>query len=673
MKDVSQSVQKRHTQLVREVTRHQKLYHEQDMPEISDEAYDSLVGELVQIESAYPQLKKESTLTERVGGEPIDAFVKVKHEVRQYSFDNIFSYEELVEWEERLKRLRQKEGLQDIPIAYVCELKIDGLKVVLTYEKGELIRAATRGNGEVGEDITHNVRTIESVPLTLSEKRNITVVGEAWLPETELEQINVKRRDAGEQPFANARNAAAGSLRQLDPSVAAGRGLAVFAYDIDQVDGDTPQTQEGELKLLKKLGFLVNLHWRLCKGTKEIEEYYALWTKKRDREDYGIDGVVVKVNDVRLQKAFGYTAKSPRFGIAYKMPAEQVTTVVEEIGLQVGRTGVVTPVAHLTPVSVAGAIVSRATLHNEDFIKELDVRVGDTVVLQRAGDVIPEVVQVLKDLRTGSEKKWAFPKKVAQCGGDGSVERIPGQAAYRCVHGGGFEQQKRVLEHFVSKKAFDIEGLGKEQVKIFLEEGMVSDVADIFTLKKGDLLALPRFAEKSVDNLLQAIDEARNVPLHRLIIGLSIQHVGEETARDIAGHFGSLEKIQQATQEELAGIDGVGDVVAESVYTWFRDKDNKKVLSKLLREVIVLKTNSKSEIRNPKLEGKTFVLTGSLESMSRDEAKEAIRQAGGSVSSSVSKKTDYLVAGNDPGSKYDKAQELGVEILDEKSFEKLLK
>ncbi len=673
MKDVSQSVQKRHTQLVREIGRHQKLYHEQDMPEISDEAYDSLVGELVQIESAYPQLKKESTLTERVGGEPIDAFVKVKHEVRQYSFDNIFSYEELVEWEERLKRLRQKEGLQDISIAYVCELKIDGLKVVLTYEKGELIRAATRGNGEVGEDITHNVRTIESVPLTLSEKRNITVVGEAWLPETELEQINVKRRDAGEQPFANARNAAAGSLRQLDPSVAAGRGLAVFAYDIDQVDGDTPQTQEGELKLLKKLGFLVNLHWRLCKGTKEIEEYYALWTKKRDREDYGIDGVVMKVNDVRLQKAFGYTAKSPRFGIAYKMPAEQVTTVVEEIGLQVGRTGVVTPVAHLTPVSVAGAIVSRATLHNEDFIKELDVRVGDTVVLQRAGDVIPEVVQVLKDLRTGSEKKWAFPKKVAQCGGDGSVERIPGQAAYRCVHGGGFEQQKRVLEHFVSKKAFDIEGLGKEQVKIFLEEGMVSDVADIFTLKKGDLLALPRFAEKSVDNLLQAIDEARNVPLHRLIIGLSIQHVGEETARDIAGHFGSLEKIQQATQEELAGIDGVGDVVAESVYTWFRDKDNKKVLSKLLREVIVLKTNSKSEIRNPKLEGKTFVLTGSLESMSRDEAKEAIRQAGGSVSSSVSKKTDYLVAGNDPGSKYDKAQELGVEILDEKSFEKLLK
>jgi DNA ligase (NAD+) len=675
---VSKKIQKRYEQLTSEIFRHSELYHTYDAPEISDESYDSLIRELLEIEKEYPLLKKkEDAVSERIGGEPIPSFTKVQHSSRQYSFDNIFSHEELMQWEERLIRLREKVHLEKIPLEYVAELKIDGLKVVLTYEKGKLVRAATRGNGKIGEDVTHNVRTIQTIPLILNKKIDITLVGEAWLKESEFERINKERVQGGLPLFANARNAAAGSLRQLDPKVMASRNLSFFAYDIDNMrfevkseKGEKPETQKEELNLLEELGFTVNQRSKLCHDTDAVEVFYKEWIEKRNKEKYGIDGIVIKVNSIQLQEAFGYTAKSPRFGIAYKMPAEQVTTVVEDIVLQVGRTGVLTPVARLAPVRVGGAVVSRATLHNEDFISELDIRIGDTVILQRAGDVIPEVVQVLKKLRPATTKKWMFPLNSSLCGDDGSIEQVPGQAAHRCVYAGGLEQQKRVLEHFVSKKAFDIEGFGKKQVGLFLEKGLITDAGDIFTLKEGDIVPLEGFKEKSVTNLLSAIEKARSVPLARFIIGLSIDQVGEETAIDVAHHFGTLEKIQDASVEALEEIEGVGEIVGLSIYEWFRDVENKKLLKKLLKEVSI--STSQVKTAGGKLKGKSFVVTGTLKSMSRDEVKKAIRQAGGTVSGSVSKRTDYVVAGENPGSKYNKAQELGVAMLDEEKFKSLI-
>ncbi len=664
-----ESPKKRYTKLLSEVRRHAHLYHELDAPEISDEAYDALVRELSELEKKHPELKTPDTPTEKVGGAPSEAFAKVKHKTRQYSFDNVFSFAELREWEERIMRVLEKEGVSARP-TYCAELKIDGLKTILTYTNGELTLGATRGDGEVGENITHSITTLKNVPKKIPERADLIAIGEVWLSENELHRINGDRAKKGEPLFANTRNAAAGSVRQLDATVTASRNLDVFVYDIDAFSGKDITTQTQELETLKKLGFHVNDRYRLCKNIEEVEAYYQEQMKSRGALPYHIDGIVVKVNERALQTALGFTAKAPRWGIAYKFPAEQVTTVVEDIVLQVGRTGVLTPVAHLRPVRVGGAEVSRATLHNEDFIQELDVRIGDTVILQRAGDVIPEVVSVMKNLRTGKEKPWVFPKTCALCGGDGSIERVPGQAAWRCKHGGSPNQLRRQFEHFVGKHALDIDGLGREQVKLFLEQKLVEDFADIFTLKRGQLLALPRFAEKSVDNLLSAIEKAKKVTLARLLIGLSIEHVGEETARDIAENFGTLEKLRGATLADLEAIDGVGTVVAESVHAWFRDAENKKLLTRLLKHITV--ENPKLEARSTKLAGKTFVLTGTLGSLSRDEAKELIRKNGGKVSSSVSKKTDYVVAGQDPGSKYDEAQKLGVRILSESDFKKLV-
>lgn len=664
----STQVQKHYQKLLTEVQKHARLYHELDAPEISDEAYDALVRELLELEKKYPELKVADTPTEKVGGAPSEAFAKVRHDVLQYSFDNVFSYEELIEWDAKVKRFLEKEGVKRHP-TYCAELKIDGLKVVLTYAKGKLVLAATRGNGEIGENITHTARVITSIPHTLKEPLDIVAVGEVWLGEKELHRINNEKEKEGEQPFANTRNAAAGSLRQLDAGVTASRKLETFIYDIEKISSHDTATQTEELELLEKLGFAVNPLHRLCADAAGIEEYYQGALQKRSMLPYHIDGVVIKVNEKKLQQALGFTAKAPRFGVAYKFPAQQVTTVVEDIVLQVGRTGVLTPVAHLRPVFVGGASVSRATLHNEDFIKDLDIRVGDTVILQRAGDVIPEVVQVLTELRTGKEKVWKFPTHVALCGGDGSVERVPGQAAWKCKYAGSFVQNKRRFEHFVGKHAFDIDGLGKEQVKLFLENGLISDFADIFTITKGDLLSLPRFAEKSADNLITAIEKAKKVSLARLLIGLSIEHVGEETAIDIAKHFKTLEKIQNASREELEAIEGVGEIVAASVVAWFKHSENKKVLTRLLKQITV--EHSKSETRSTKLTGKTFVLTGTLATLSRDEAKELIRVNGGTVSGSVSKKTDYVVVGNEAGTKLSEAQKLGVAILSEVEFKAL--
>ena len=647
--------------------KHRYLYHVLDKPEISDEAYDSLFNELVEIETNNPDLVTSDSPSQRVGGEPLKEFKKVIHKSEQWSFDDIFDFEELKKWEEKINNFIKKTGLENEKLEYCCELKIDGLKVVLTYENGKLVQAATRGDGRVGEDVTSNIRTIQSIPLSLSKNIDISVVGEVWLSKENLKKINKEREKNGEEIYANTRNLAAGSLRQLDPKVTASRGLDSFIYDIDSVIGEKIENQFEEIQLLKKIGFKTNKYTEVFDSIQGIQKFYNQWTEKKHSLEYELDGIVIKINSVNIQNALGYTGKSPRWAVAYKFPAEQVTTVLEDIVLQVGRTGVVTPVAHLKPVRVAGSTVSRATLHNEDEIKRLDVRIGDTVILQKAGDVIPDIVSVVYDLRPKDSKPYVFPKKVMSCGGDGSIERIPGEVAWRCVSKDSFDQNRRKFHYFVSKKCFDIDGMGPKIIDVLLEQGLISSFEDIFTLKRGDLLALPRFAEKSVDNLLISIEKSRKISLSRFIASLSIPQVGEETAFDIAKHFGTIEKIQQAKLEEIESIYGIGPIVAKSLFDWFSDSENKKIVKSILKQIEIVE-----EKVGQKLLGKTFVFTGSL-GIDRTNAQEAVRNLGGEVSSSVSKNTSYVVAGENAGSKLDKANELGIKVISESDFLNLIK
>ncbi|MBP9669261.1 MAG: NAD-dependent DNA ligase LigA [Candidatus Pacebacteria bacterium] len=647
------------------IEHHAALYHRDDTPEISDEAYDALVRELAALEEAHPSLRDAASPTQRIGGAPLDKFEKVSHAKKQWSFDNVFDDTEFEAWDARVKKFL---GVSE-DVAYVAELKIDGLKVVLEYREGKLVRAATRGDGTVGENITANISTVRSVPLVLHEARTITVVGEAWLPRKELLRINKERTQAGEPLFANTRNAAAGSLRQLDPKIAASRKLEMFVYDIDSIDGEQATSQEGELTLLRQLGFNTESHSRRCKQVSDVLRFYHEWKEKGREQEFGVDGVVIKVDRVDFQERLGYTAKAPRFGVAFKFPAEQVTTVVEDIVLQVGRTGVLTPVAHLQPVSVAGSVVSRATLHNEDEIERLDVRIGDTVIIQKAGDVIPDIVRVLTELRTGTEKKYRWPKKVAACGGDGSIERMPGQAAWRCVAKDSLEQKKRIWEHFVARKTMDVDGVGEKVVAQLLDEGLINTFDDLFTLTEGDFLSLEGFAQKSAAQSVAAIRKAAHTTLPRLLFALSIEHVGEEVARVLAEHFRTVQRVRSVTALELKGIDGIGPVVAQSVESWFADNENSAMLDRLLPHLAIAKVE---KVMGGPLAGKTFVLTGTLQGMSRDEAKARIRAAGGKVADSVSKLTTYVVAGEDAGSKLTKANELRVQVLTEEEFVTLL-
>ena len=661
------------------IEKHNHLYYVLDKPEIEDSAYDSLIKELIELEEKYPELITSDSPTQRVGGEPLKEFKKVEHKISQWSFNDAFSEEDMLDFDKRVKRFLKNEK----NIEYTCELKIDGLKIVLEYKKGVLVQAATRGDGITGEDVTNNIKTINSVPLKLLKPVDIIVEGEVWLGKSSFNKLNKERGKIGEALFANPRNAAAGTIRQLDPKIVAERKLDSFIYDVAFLrshlrkfgpKGETLGTQKEELEFLQELGFKVNKNFKLCQNIEEVIDFWKKWGGKKDKEDYLIDGVVVKVNETKYQETLGYTGKAPRFAIAFKFKAEQVTTIVEDIVLQIGRTGVLTPVAHLRPVLVAGSTVSRATLHNEDEIKRLDVRIGDTVILQKAGDVIPDIVSVLKDLRIGKEKVFVWPKFVSDCGERGEIERIEGQAAWKCKNKNSFIQKKRRLYHFVSKSAFDIENLGPKIIDALLNANLISTYDDIFTLKKGDLLALPRFAEKSVDNLLTSVEKAKNVTLSRLIISLSIPNVGEETAYLLAQNFQfSIFNFQKAKKEELEKIEGVGPIVAQSIIDWFDDKKNIKILDNLLKQIKNL--NYESGIMNygKKLESKTFVLTGTLSNMSRDEAKGKIRALGGNISSSVSKETDFVVAGQNPGSKYENAQKLGVKILNEKEFEEMIK
>ncbi len=672
MKKAPQTIAKRAKELATLIAYHRDLYHAKDTPEISDEAYDSLVRELDAMRHEYSDLAPLAAVIDAVGGSVDEAFTKVKHKVAQWSFDNVFTDVELREWEARLYRFLEKQDIVPGTVAYVSEHKIDGLKIVLEYARGVLVRAATRGDGDVGEDVTHTARTIADIPHTLKYPVTLIVVGEAWLSEKSFERINKEREKLGEPLFANPRNAAAGSVRQLDPEITRKRKLSFFTYDIDLLDVTTlgrlesPHTQMEELKLLSILGFTTNPHAKLCKNVEEAIAEYHKWVTRKDDMAYGMDGTVLKVNEIALQHALGYTAKSPRFGIAYKFPAEEATTVVEDIVLQVGRTGVLTPVAHLRPVLVAGSTVSRATLHNEDQIKRLDIRIGDTVILQKAGDVIPEILRVVPELRPKGARPYVFPDKVSECGGDGSIERIPGMAAYRCVAKDSDALHRRRLYYFASKSALNIDGVGPKIIDLLLEHNLINTAADLFTLTPGDLTPLPGFKEKAAENVIAAIHAVRRVPLYRFLIALSIEHVGEETARIIADNFGTLTRIRNAQEAELAEIFGVGEIVARSVVSWFKNPDHQKEVDSLCTH-ISFEQNSAKVTEGP-LTNKTIVFTGTLPTLSRTDAEELARRNGAQVTSSVSKKTDYVVVGSDPGSKAQKAEELGVTILDQDSF-----
>lgn len=659
---VSKNVRDRHEKLKSSINRYRRLFHVHDKEEISEEARDSLMQELTQLEKEYPELVTADSPSQRVAGAPLPQFNKVRHEVEQWSFNDAFSPEDLRDFDKRVKKLLGGEQP-----TYACELKIDGLKIVFTYEKGLLKTAATRGNGIVGEDVTHNIRTIESVPITLERPVDIIVEGEVWMSSKNLELLNKAQAKAGKPLYANPRNVAAGSIRQLDPRIAASRNLDVFIYDVAKTSEKFPPTQMEELDYLRELGFKVNPHHKLAKNIDEAVRYWEEWKKKGRHQEYWIDGIVLKVNEKKYEDRLGYTGKAPRFAIAFKFPAEQVTTVVEDIQFQVGRTGVITPVAHLKAVSVAGTTVSRATLHNEDEITRLDVRIGDTVVLQKAGDVIPDIVKVLPELRDKKSKPFKWPTTIPECGGDGKIERVPGQAAWRCVDRNSFAIVRRRFYNFVGKSSLDIEGFGKKTVDLLLDNALIQHFDDIFTLEEGDVLELEGFAEISAKKLIESIKKSRTVDLARLIVGLSIAQVGEETAILLAQTFRSLDKLAAAPEEKLSEINGIGPIVAKAVREWFHDKANLALVERL-KEVLKIVPPAKVTIAALPLAGKTYVITGTLESMSREEAEAKLRALGAKVSGSVSKKTTAVIAGENAGSKLDKARELGVDVLEEKNF-----
>ena len=663
---VPKSARERIERLRIEVARLRDLYHKEDVSEISDEALDSLKHELASLEKQYPSLVTTNSPTQTVAGGVKKGFAKITHSVRQWSFNDIFSKEELQEFDARIKRFLK---LKDETIEYFAEEKIDGVKIILRYEQGKLQTAATRGDGTVGEDVTDNILTLKEVPQTLTKKINIIVEGEVYLTTKELKRINKAQEKSGGIVYANPRNLVAGSLRQLDPSITASRDLRIFIYDIAQY-AKKPNTQQKELQFLDDLGFPVNRARKLCKTLDTIVQFWEQREQRRKSLPYWIDGIVIKVNNRVYQERLGYTGKAPRYAVAFKFPAEQVTTILEDIVFQVGRTGVITPVANLKPVQIAGTTVARATLHNEDQIQHLDVRIGDTVIVQKAGDIIPEIVSVVKNLRPKGAKKFMWPKKVQGCGGDGRIERVTGTAAWRCVDKNSTELTVQRISHFTSKGALDIDGLGERTVRQLVNEGLVLDYADIFTLKKNDILELEGFKDTSAQNILDAVASKREVPLARLLFGLSIDGVGEEIAIKIAEHFGSLDAILSTKSDALQEVEGVGAVLAETVVAWGKDSEKKKMVQKLQKYITIV-APPKRQTNHP-LSGKRVVVTGHIDGYDRDEVKALLRGHGALVSESVSKQTDFLLAGEHAGSKLEKANILGIEVVQGSAIRKFL-
>jgi len=649
---------------------HNYCYYVLDDPIISDVEYDQLMRELMELEKENPQYIAPSSPTQRVGIEPVSEFTTVKHIAPMLSLANAFSTEELRAFNQRIKKLIPQKKLE-----YVIEPKIDGLAVALVYENGIFIRGATRGNGVNGEEITSNLRTVKTIPLKLFSENmppRIEVYGEVYMKKSEFKRLNKNRMKKEENLFANPRNAAAGSVRQLDPRITAQRRLDTFIYRVTFPEGNNLNTHMEVLDYLKKIGFKVNSHIKLCHDIEEAINYCQKWIEKKEELDYEIDGMVVKVNSLSTREELGSTTRSPRWAIAYKFPAQQVTTKVLDIIVQVGRTGALTPVAILDPVKISGSVVQRATLHNEDEIRRKDVRIGDIVLVQKAGEVIPEVVKVIKEKRTGKEKEFIMPIQCPICGA--KVFRPEGEVASRCNSLTCPAQIKERIKHFASRDALDIEGLGPAIIDQLVEKGLIKDISDLYFLKRDDLISLERMAEKSADNLLDAIESSKKKSLANLIYGLGIRYVGVHSSEVITRYHTTLDKFKKANLEELIEINEIGPKIAESIIIFFKEKENLAIIEKL-RSTGLNFTQGEEKIKEEKkiqiLAREQFVLTGTLKDFTRTQAKEIISELGGRVTGSVSKKTDYVVAGEDPGSKYQKAQKLGVPIINEEEFKKI--
>lgn len=666
-----QSVKNQIETLRDEIRRHEDLYYLEDNPEISDEEYDALIEKLRKVEAQHPALITPDSPTQRVGGRPAEGFPEFVHRRPMLSLDNSYNIEELRAFDTRCRKLAG-----DRPIEYVAELKIDGLSLSIHYDGGVFVRGVTRGDGTRGEDVTSNVRTIRSIPLKLRDdaKRvaaEIEVRGEAYLSRKVFEKINREREDAGEPRFANPRNAAAGTLRQLDPSITARRRLGMFAYDVLAGERKAFDTHWEALNWLQTAGLHVNTNRALCDSIEGVIDFCNEMEAKRDDLDYEIDGVVVKINSTAMQEDFGATGKAPRWAIAYKYPARQATTRVNDILVSVGRTGALTPVAMLEPVPLGGVTVSRSTLHNEDEIRRLGLKIGDWVLIERGGDVIPKVLKVIESKRTGKEKPFKMPTRCPVCGGH--VSRPEGEAVSRCVAADCPAQLSGRILHFASRRAMRIEGLGFALADQLIEKKLVKDVADIYSLTLDDLVSLERMAKKSATNVLNQIEASKSRDLSNLIYGLGIRHVGERTAGILAREFGSLEQLSQASVEELDNVHEIGLTMAESIHDWFADEGNARLCERLHAAGVRTELEKSARKEEPQiLAGKIFVLTGTLPTMTRDQATEMIEARGGRVTGSVSKKTDFVLAGADPGSKQDKANQLGVKVIDEKEFKKMI-
>ena len=639
------------------INKHRNLYHLEDKEEISEGALDSLKHELKKLEDEHTELITADSPTQFVAGGVKKGFKKVTHKVKQWSFNDVFDEEEITDWVSRLEKLlKTKSGGKN---DYCCELKIDGVKVILEYKKGILVNAASRGDGEVGEDITENVRTIESIPIILDEPIDVIVEGEAWIGKTNFDKINKKL--IGEK-YANPRNLTAGSLRHLDSNITKSRMLDCFVYEIAQFD-KMPKTQGEKMELIKKLKFPHTNH-KIVSGVYEIIKYWKESYKNREKNKFITDGVVVKLNSVKDQKKLGYTGKAPRFAIALKFPSEQKTSILKDITFQVGRTGVITPIAEFETVFIDGSNVRRATLHNEDRIKELDVRIGDTLVIQKAGDIIPEVISIVHELRDEKSKKFKWPKKIDDCGGDGSIERVKGESAWRCVSKDSYTQNIKKLSYFASKGAFDIVGLGEKNMEKFYEAGLIKSYKDIFNLKKEDIEKLEGFKEKAAHNIIEAIKEKREIELDRFLVSLSIDGLGEETAILLANYYKTIDKIENVSCESLTSISGLGEKNSQRILDWF--KEHKDVLNGILECVNINKV--KIQKNDSFFNNKSVVITGTFTEYSREEIKNIVRVGGGVVKSAITKNTNFLIAGEKAGSKLTNAKTFGVKIINEKEL-----
>jgi len=673
-----EEAKKRIEKLKKLINYHRYLYHVLNRQEISDAALDSLKHELYKLEQQFPEFITLDSPTQRVAGKPLEGFKKVEHKFPMLSIEDVFSEEEIRDWEDYLKRLTPSQKFD-----YFAELKIDGFAISLVYKNGIFKVGSTRGTGTVGEDVTQNLKTIESIPLKLEihgqlpskeieeklkkliKKGEIEVRGEVYMDIKDFERLNKQLEKRGEKTFANPRNLAAGSIRQLDPKLAASRPLKFLAYDVVTDLGQIKHSEEHQILLV--LGFKTD-KGKECKNLDEVIDFWKEISKKREKFPFQIDGIVINVNDNSIFQKLGVVGKSPRGIRAFKFSPKQATTIIEDIKLQVGRTGAITPVAHLKPVEVGGVTISRATLHNEDEIKRLGVKIGDTVIVGRAGDVIPDVIQVLPELRTGREREFKMSKNCPICGT--KLIKPEGEAIWRCPNPKCPAREREYFYHFASRGAFDIVGLGPKIIDRLLDEGLISDPADLFLLKEGDISQLERFAEKSAENLILAIQSKKKITLAKFIYALGIRNVGEETAQDLAEHFDSLEKLKKVSLSELQEVMDVGPVVGESIYDFFQKKRNLKFIEKLkkVRVEIIIEEKPKYQ----PLKGKIFVLTGALETMTREEAKEKIRILGGEISESVSKKTDFVVIGKEPGLKFEKAKNLGIKTINEKEFLELI-